>query len=61
MKPFTFVAAIMLLVVAICHAYRAYAGLALVIGTFSVPILWSWVAAAGCAILALMLFVERGK
>ena len=57
MKPFTFVAAIMLLVVAICHAYRAYAGLALVIGTFSVPILCSWVAAAGCAILALMLFV----
>jgi hypothetical protein len=60
-KPFTIIAAILLLAVAICHAYRAYAGLALVIGTYSVPIMASWIVAAVCAFLALMLFVERGK
>ena len=61
MKPFTIIAAILLLLVAACHAYRAYAGLAFVFGTFSVPIVASWVIAAVLAFIALMLFVERGK
>jgi hypothetical protein len=60
-KPFTIIAAIVLFVVAICHAYRAYEGLALIIGSQSIPIMASWVAAAVTAFLGLMLFVERGK
>jgi uncharacterized integral membrane protein len=60
-KPFTIIAAILLLAVAICHAYRAYAGLDFIFWTTHIPIMASWVAAAVTAFLALMLFVERGK
>lgn len=61
MKPFTIIAAILLLAVAICHAYRAYAGFDFIYGTIHIPIVASWVAAGVTAFLALMLFVERGK
>jgi hypothetical protein len=60
-KPFTIIAALFLLVVAAAHAYRAYAGLDLVVAGHAIPIVVSWVAAAVTAILGLMLFVERGK
>ena len=61
MKPFTVIAALLLLAIAVCHAYRAYAGFVFIFGTFHVPVMASWVAAAVTAFLALMLFVERGK
>ena len=61
MKPFTIIAAILLLAIAACHAYRAYYGLDLIIASQVIPIAASWVAAAVCAILGIMLFVERGK
>ena len=61
MKPFTIISALLLLLIAACHAYRAYAGLDFVFGTFHVPMMASWVAAAVTAILGIMLFVERGK
>jgi len=51
----------LLLLVAAAHVYRAYAGLDFIFGTFHVPIMGSWIAAAVCAILGIMLFVERGK
>lgn len=61
MKPFTFVAAILLLAVAVCHAYRAYAGFDFIYGTIHIPIVASWVAAAVTAFLGLMLLMEPGK
>ena len=60
-KPFTIISALLLLLVAAAHAYRAYAGLDFVFGTFHPPIMASWVIAAVTAILGIMLFVERGK
>jgi len=60
-KPFTIISALLLLLIAACHAYRAYAGLDLIIAGHAIPIVASWVAAAVCAILGIMLFVERGK
>ncbi|MGC9954760.1 MAG: hypothetical protein ABSD21_10830 [Rhizomicrobium sp.] len=61
MKPFTIISAILFLLIAACHAYRAYAGIDFIFGTFHVPIVASWVAAAVTAFLGLMLFVERGR
>ena len=61
MKPFTLISALLLLLVAAAHAYRAYAGLDFSFGTMHAPIMASWVIAAVTAILGIMLFVERGK
>ena len=61
MKPFTVIAGLLLLLIAVCHAYRAYTGMDFIFGTFHVPVMASWVASAVTAILGIMLFVERGK
>jgi hypothetical protein len=58
MKPFTMLAALIFLVVAAAHAYRAYMGWAIVAGPYDVPM---WVSYGGIIvplILALMLFRE---
>lgn len=58
MKPFTMLAALIFLVVAAAHAYRAYMGWAIVAGPYDIPM---WVSYAGIVvplILALMLFRE---
>lgn len=59
MKPFTIISALLLLLIAAAHAYRAYIGLDVVVGTFHVPVVASWVCTAVTAILGIMLFVER--
>lgn len=58
MKPFTTIAALLFLVVAAAHAYRAYMGWAIVAGPYNVPL---WVSYGGVIIpliLAIMLFRE---
>ena len=60
-KPFTIIAALLLLVIAIAHAYRAYAGLDLVVASHVIPIYVSWVCAAVTAVLGIMLFVEARR
>ena len=60
-KPFTMIAALLLLVVAAAHAYRAYAGLDLIVAGHAISILTSWICAVVAAFLGIMLFVERGK
>ena len=60
-KPFTIISALLLLLIAAAHAYRAYAGIDVVVGTHHIPIVASWVCTAVAAILGIMLFVERGK
>ena len=62
MKSFiVVVSALLLLVVAACHAYRAYAGLPLVIGTHEIPIMASWICAGVTGVLGLLLLVFARK
>lgn len=59
MKPFTAIAALLLLIVAIAQAARAAMGVDVLIdNTFHVPIMASWIAAAVAGFLAIMLFRE---
>ena len=60
-KPFTIISALLLLLIAAAHVYRAYAGIDVVVGTHHIPMIGSWIAAAVCAVLGIMLFAERGK
>jgi hypothetical protein len=60
-KPFTIIAALLLLVIAAAHGYRAYYGIDVVVAGHMIPIWASWVCTAVTAILGIMLFVERGK
>jgi hypothetical protein len=60
-KPFTIIAAIIFLLVAAAHAYRAYAGLAVVVGGHEIPVMASWIAAGVSAVIGLMLFREGGR
>jgi hypothetical protein len=58
MKPFTMLAALVFLVVAAVHAYRVYAGWAVVIGPYSIP---AWVSYGGVVVpllLAILLLRE---
>ena len=53
--------ALLMLAVAALHAYRAYAGWALVIGPFSAPIGASWICAGVLTVLALLLLIVARK
>jgi hypothetical protein len=57
-KPFTTIAALLLLVIAGAQAARAYLGLDVVIDGFHVPIVASWAAAAVAGFLSLMVLSE---
>ena len=59
MKPFTIISALLLLLIAAAHVYRAYYGIDVLVAHHAIPIVASWIAAAVCAILGIMLFVER--
>ena len=60
-KPFTKIAALLLVVVAAAHAYRIYSGVDIMIGTYAVPMWASWAGAAVAGLLALMLVAEAKK
>jgi hypothetical protein len=60
-KPFTYIAALLLLVVAAAHAYRLYAGLSIVVGAHDIPLWVSWPGAIVPALLGLMLFAEARR
>lgn len=57
-RLFSTVAAILLGVIAGALAFRAYYGIDVVVGTFHVPILMSWVGAGVMGIVALFAFRE---
>jgi hypothetical protein len=61
MKPFTTIAAVVLMIVAAAHVYRLYAHLSVVIGAYPIPMWISWVGAAGAGILGVMLLVEKRR
>jgi hypothetical protein len=61
MKPFTMLAALVFLVVAAVHAYRAYAGWTIIVGPYDIPM---WVSYGGVIlplILSFLLFREAGR
>ncbi|MDE1937901.1 MAG: hypothetical protein KGI68_02675 [Alphaproteobacteria bacterium] len=57
-KFFTIVAALLFLLIAAGHAYRAYAGIEVVVASHVIPMWVSWACAAVTAFLGIMLFVE---
>ena len=60
-KPFTFLAALVLLVVAVAHAYRLYTGMSVIVGTHDVPLWVSWPGAIVAGLLALGLLAESRR
>ena len=60
-KPFTIIAALLLLVVAAIHAYRIYTGFAVVVAGHTLPLWGSWAAVAVAAFLGVMLLVESRR
>jgi hypothetical protein len=61
MKPFTLIAAVIFLMVAAAHIYRAATGLTVVIDGHDIPMAVSWVAAAVSALIGVMLFAESRR
>ena len=58
MKTFIVVlSAVVFLVVAAAHGYRIYAGLPVLVAGTAVPMVCSWYAAAGSALLGVLLLV----
>ena len=57
-RPFTFVAAIIFLVMALGHLYRLAVGFEVTIGATALPMMASWVALVVTALLSVMLFRE---
>jgi hypothetical protein len=60
-KPFTTIGAIVFLIVAAAHAYRIYAGLAVVVGAHDIPMMVSWIAGSVAALLGIMMLVESRR
>lgn len=57
-KLFSTIAAILLAVIAVAQGLRAYYGLDLVVGTYHVPVMMSWIAAGVAGVIALLAFRE---
>jgi hypothetical protein len=57
-KLFSTVAAIFLGVIALAQAARAFYGIEIIVGTFHVPILMSWIAAGVLGVVAIFAFRE---
>ena len=57
-RPFTIVAAIVLLAVAAVHIFRIAAGVAVMVGSHDIPMVASWVAAAIAAFIGMMTIIE---
>ena len=57
-RPFTVIAALLLAVIAMGQATRAFLNIDVAIGDFHVPIIGSWVAAAIAGLISVMLFRE---
>lgn len=53
------VSALLFLLIAAAHAYRAYTGIHILVGTYEVPILASWICAGVTALLGLGLLFSR--
>ena len=61
MKPFTTIAAVVLLIVAAAHAYRLVAGVSVSLDGHLVPMWISWAGAPLAALLGTMLIIEARR
>ena len=57
-RPFTIIGALIFFAVATLHILRISAGLAVMIGGYSVPMVASWVAAAVAVFIGIMTVIE---
>lgn len=57
-RPFTIVAAIILLAVAAAHVFRIAAGVAVMVGSHDIPLVASWVVAVIAAFVGMMTIIE---
>lgn len=60
-KPFSHIAALVLLIVAVAHVYRLYADFTVVVAGHDIPLWVSWPAVIVAAILAIMVFREAQR
>ena len=60
-KPFTFLAVLVLLIVAAAHAYRLYTSMAVTVGGHDVALWVSWPGAIVAGLLGLMVLVESRR
>ncbi len=60
-KPFTMIAAVLLLIVAIVHAYRLVTHFAVSVDGSAVPMMASWIGVAVAGLLGVMLLVEARR
>jgi uncharacterized membrane protein len=60
-RPFTFIAAIIFLIIAFAHVYRLATGFQVVVGSHTLPMPISWVGLAVGALLGIMLIVEARR
>lgn len=60
-RRFTAIAAILLGVIAIAQAVRAFTGVDVVVNGYHVPVMMSWIAAAVAGIIAVLAFREAGS
>ncbi len=62
MKSFVVVvSALVFLVIAAAHAYRAYAGIPLTVADHAVPVMFSWICTGVTGLLSLLLLVFARK
>ena len=57
-RPFTLIAGLLLAVIALAQATRAFLGIDVVIDGYHVPIAASWIAAVVAGVISVMLFRE---
>jgi len=61
MKPFTTIAALLLLLIAIVHIYRLYSGMPVIVNGQTLPLWMSYVGVAVPGFLGIMLFMEARR
>lgn len=60
-RPFSTLAGLFILFIAVAQGARAFLGLELIVGTFHVPVMTSWIAAGIAAVLGLGALSEGGR
>jgi len=61
MKPFTTIAALLLLLIALAHIYRLYSGMPIIVNGQSLPLWVSYLGIAVPGLLGVMLFAEARR
>ena len=61
MRPFTMIGAVIFLMVAAAHLYRAFAELPVTIADHEIPLMASWIAGGISGLLGVMMLVESRR